>query len=139
MVDDLTERVGGGRLDDPALGPPVELGEQGVPAEPPAAERQDRGPGDGSSAPDLTGMRGLSGEQSNTSVRIPGRAAEDESAAGDAVLKIFRVLAAGPNPDFEVAAALRDAGWPQVPDVLAGYRPPSQLVQDKAATPGSGR
>ncbi|HLS61749.1 MAG TPA: 1,4-alpha-glucan branching protein GlgB [Ruania sp.] len=53
------------------------------------------------------------GEQSNTSVRIPGR------GVGDAQLKMFRVLAAGPNPEIEIATALRDVGWAHVPDVLA--------------------
>ncbi len=54
------------------------------------------------------------GEQSNTSVRIPGR-----DAGPAAQLKLFRVLAAGPNPEIEVATALRDVGWRHVPDVLA--------------------
>ncbi|WP_147917878.1 1,4-alpha-glucan branching protein GlgB [Ruania zhangjianzhongii] len=70
---------------------------------------------------DPSAARVHTGEQSNTSVRIPGRVADGETATKAAVLKIFRVLAAGPNPDLELVAALREAGWRHVPDVLAGY------------------
>lgn len=69
---------------------------------------------------DAAGARVHPGEQSNTSVRVPG----GDGRAG-AQLKIFRVLAAGANPDIEVAAALREAGWAHVPDKVAraGRRP----------------
>ncbi|CAM3567437.1 1,4-alpha-glucan branching protein GlgB [Occultella aeris] len=56
-----------------------------------------------------TGARVLTGEQSNTSVLLP--------AAG-AILKVFRVLAAGPNPDIDVTRALHNSGWSQVPAPL---------------------
>src|SRR5699024_8608759 len=51
------------------------------------------------------------GEQSNTSIRVDGR-------LGGAMLKVFRVLDAGPNPDVQVPSALRDSGWQHVPAVL---------------------
>src|SRR5699024_2068228 len=47
------------------------------------------------------------GEQSNTSIRVDGR-------LGGAMLKVFRVLDAGPNPDVQVPSALRDSGWQHV-------------------------
>src|SRR5699024_6256150 len=51
------------------------------------------------------------GEQSNTSIRVDGR-------LGGAMLKVFRVLDAGPNPDVQVPSALRASGWQHVPAVL---------------------
>lgn len=61
-------------------------------------------------APDTARVH--AGEQSNTSVRLDG-------SAGGAMLKVFRVLDAGANPDVEVPAALREAHWGHVPQVLA--------------------
>src|SRR5699024_10029134 len=60
--------------------------------------------------------RVIGGEQSNTSIVIP--VADD--AAGGAILKVFRVVAAGPNPDVEVPVALAalDDGGGLVPQVL---------------------
>ena len=52
------------------------------------------------------------GEQSNTSVLLPG-------ADRPAILKVFRVLTRGPNPDVEVPLALSRAGWTGVPRPLA--------------------
>lgn len=55
--------------------------------------------------------RVLSGEQSNTSVII-----DDGHSA--AILKVFRVLAAGKNPEVELGAALTAAGTSEVPATL---------------------
>jgi len=72
------------------------------------------GPADGRPAvePDLAGARVLTGEQSNTSVLLPG-------ARPPAILKVFRGVASGPNPDVEVPLALSDTGWRGVPRPLA--------------------
>lgn len=61
---------------------------------------------------DLASMRVLSGEQSNTSVLLPG-------ALPPAILKVFRGVTLGPNPDVEVPHALSRAGWSGVPRPLA--------------------
>lgn len=59
--------------------------------------------------------RVLTGEQSNTSVILPG--------PGDgppvAILKVLRALAAGENPDVDVPRHLVAAGWHDVPEPLA--------------------
>ena len=62
--------------------------------------------------PDLSGMRVLTGEQSNTSVLLP-------SASPPAILKVFRGVSAGPNPDVDVPLALSHVGWAGVPRPLA--------------------
>lgn len=54
----------------------------------------------------------LSGEQSNTSIIL------DVDGPDPAMLKLFRVLAPGANPDVEVTAALTQAGSHDVPPVL---------------------
>jgi maltokinase len=58
----------------------------------------------------------LTGEQSNTSVLLPvsGRA-----GSSSAIIKVFRALAPGANPDVDVPRALADAGWENVPRPLA--------------------
>ncbi len=56
--------------------------------------------------------RVLSGEQSNTSVLLP-------LADPPAILKVFRLVGAGENPDVAVPAALHRAGWTGVPRPLA--------------------
>jgi len=53
----------------------------------------------------------ISGEQSNTSVILPGE-------HGSAILKIFRALTPGQNPDVEVPARLAADGWWHVPRPL---------------------
>ncbi|MBT2584695.1 1,4-alpha-glucan branching enzyme [Arthrobacter sp. ISL-95] len=58
-----------------------------------------------------TSVKVLSGEQSNTSVII-----DDGHSA--AILKVFRVLAAGKNPEVELGAALTAAGTTEVPATL---------------------
>lgn len=54
--------------------------------------------------------RVLSGEQSNTSVIVGG---DDDPAP--VILKVFRVLQSGANPDVAVTSALTAAGCPNVP------------------------
>lgn len=68
---------------------------------------------DGATAGDPTaGATVLSGEQSNTSVLLPG-------ARPPAILKVFRTLATGPSPDVDVPLALAHVGWTGVPRPLA--------------------
>jgi 1,4-alpha-glucan branching enzyme len=57
---------------------------------------------------DTLRARLLQGEQSNTSVVI-------EAEPGTLILKFFRVLAAGTNPDVEIGLALSAAGSSEVP------------------------
>jgi maltokinase len=61
---------------------------------------------------DLTDLHVTSGEQSNTSVLLP-------STGPPAILKVFRAVTLGANPDVEVPLALSRAGWPGVPRPLA--------------------
>ncbi len=58
------------------------------------------------------GAQVLSGEQSNTSVVLPG-------LLPPAILKVFRGVTLGANPDVEVPLALSHAGWDGVPRPLA--------------------
>ncbi|CAN5247477.1 hypothetical protein BH11ACT1_BH11ACT1_10410 [soil metagenome] len=58
----------------------------------------------------------LTGEQSNTSVLLPG---SGEAGSGSAIIKVFRALAPGANPDVDVPRALADEGWENVPRPLA--------------------
>lgn len=76
-------------------------------AQPVTGAARSRPPGTG-----LTGARVLGGEQSNTSVLLP---AHDPPA----ILKIFRGIHAGPNPDVDVPLALAGVGWRGVPRPLA--------------------
>lgn len=57
----------------------------------------------------------LSGEQSNSSVILPAAAPTGPGA----ILKVFRTLAAGDNPDLDVPRALAATGWPHVARPLA--------------------
>ncbi|MGM0931426.1 MAG: 1,4-alpha-glucan branching protein GlgB [Actinomycetota bacterium] len=65
----------------------------------------------------------LLGEQSNTSVVV-------QSAHGPLIVKFFRVLEAGANPDVEVGVLLTDAGCREVPAtygwVTGGWLTPGQ-------------
>ena len=71
--------------------------------------------GDGGAPADLDidpdHPRLISGEQSNTSVILPGE-------HGGAILKIFRALTSGENPDVEVPRQLAADGWWHVPRPL---------------------
>ncbi|GAA4627057.1 maltokinase N-terminal cap-like domain-containing protein [Cellulomonas oligotrophica] len=63
---------------------------------------------------DVDAARVVTGEQSNTSVVLPGT---DGAPAG--ILKVLRTVAAGENPDIDVPRHLVDAGWDGVPAPLA--------------------
>lgn len=69
---------------------------------------QDAGPAD----VDLGNARLVTGEQSNTSILFP-------RAGGGAILKVFRAVVRGANPDVDVPRALVQAGWTGVPAPLA--------------------
>ena len=70
-------------------------------------------------------LRVTTGEQSNTSVILPAPSgAADAAGAEDAateglIIKLFRVLAPGRNPDVEVSVALARDGWDQVSSPVA--------------------
>ncbi|WP_136192890.1 1,4-alpha-glucan branching protein [Actinomyces procaprae] len=64
-------------------------------------------------------LRVTTGEQSNTSVIMPApvdapAAAAADATTGDLIVKLFRVLAPGRNPDVEVSVALARDGWDRV-------------------------
>ncbi len=61
--------------------------------------------------------RVITGEQSNTSV-VLRRAHADPHQPPVAILKVFRALAAGPNPDVDVPRRLVEVGWDGVPAPL---------------------
>jgi maltokinase len=63
-------------------------------------------------AEQVTSVRPMSAEQSNTSFIFDERI----------ILKLFRKVGNGPNPDAEVPDALRRAGFMHVPEVLARWR-----------------
>lgn len=70
------------------------------------------GSADPDTAPvDLTGARPVGGEQSNSSVILPG-------VADGSILKILRTIAIGQNPDVVVPDALARVGWTGVPRPL---------------------
>ncbi|PTT65069.1 maltokinase N-terminal cap-like domain-containing protein, partial [Arthrobacter sp. HMWF013] len=80
----------------------------------------------------------LSGEQSNSSVIVD----DGESAA---IVKFFRVLSEGVNPEVEVGAALTTVGTSEVPATLGWVRgewtapfsqPPGQLPSDSRQVQG---
>ncbi|HWM15313.1 MAG TPA: hypothetical protein VNP97_01875 [Microbacterium sp.] len=60
----------------------------------------------------VTGFRTLTGEQSNTSIVF------DENGRPTIILKLFRTLHHGENPDVTVQRVLSDAGSPFVPRFL---------------------
>ena len=66
------------------------------------------------------GSRVVSGEQSNSSVIIDSTT--DDGRARPVIIKIFRMLADGENPDVVVQTALRAAGCDRVPDVVGSVR-----------------
>ncbi len=60
---------------------------------------------------EVSRMRPMGGEQSNSSLVFDDRL----------VLKVFRRIHDGPNPDIEVTAALAEAGFPHVAAPVAGW------------------
>ncbi|WP_277245405.1 1,4-alpha-glucan branching protein GlgB [Micrococcus terreus] len=69
--------------------------------------------------PAVMKARVLTGEQSNTSVVVEG-------PDGSVIVKFFRVIAAGENPDVQIGLALTEAGSTEVPvtygEITAGWR-----------------
>ena len=63
---------------------------------------------------DPAGARVMTGEQSNTSVMLPDAASPRPAA----ILKVFRMVADGPNPDVDVPRRLVEVGWDGVPRPL---------------------
>lgn len=76
----------------------------------------EQGTGAGLAPLDPSRARVLRGEQSNTSVLIPRR--EGAEAGPDGILKVFRVVSHGSNPEIEVPVALVATGWRNVPQPL---------------------
>ncbi len=70
----------------------------------------------------VTGSRVLGGEQSNTSVIIEAVAAD--GTPRPVIVKVFRMLAAGENPDVVLQGALRQAGCDRVPAVVGSVTGP---------------
>ena len=68
----------------------------------------------------VTGSRVLSGEQSNTSIIVD--AVDDTGEERPVIVKVFRTLASGENPDVVLQSALRAAGCRRVPDVVGAVR-----------------
>lgn len=66
---------------------------------------------------DVAHARVVTGEQSNTSVVLPG---DDGEPVG--ILKVLRTLAGGENPDIDVPRRLVDVGWDGVPAPLSWAR-----------------
>lgn len=75
----------------------------------------DRPAGAPAPAGELGEPKVIPGEQSNTSVILPGAGPEGSTA----MLKVFRGLSEGDNPDVDVPRALAEAGWSHVPRPLA--------------------
>ncbi|MFF3066535.1 phosphotransferase [Oerskovia sp. NPDC057915] len=80
---------------------------------------------------DLTGARTVGGEQSNSSVILPG-------VAGGSILKILRTIAIGPNPDVVVPDALARVGWTGVPRPLGWVEATWELLDVPADAPALG-
>ncbi|HHU08442.1 MAG TPA: phosphotransferase [Intrasporangiaceae bacterium] len=75
-------------------------------------------PADPAGGPDLTvtGSRVLVGEQSNTSIIID--TVDADGTPRPVIVKVFRTIADGENPDVVLQSALRAAGCDRVPDVV---------------------
>ena len=76
----------------------------------------EQGTGAGLAPLEASRSRVLRGEQSNTSVLIPRR--EGAEPGPDGILKVFRVVSPGANPEVEVPVALMRTGWSAVPRPL---------------------
>ena len=68
----------------------------------------------------VSGSRVLSGEQSNTSIIVD--ATDESGTAQPTIVKVFRTLSPGENPDVVLQSALRAAGCPLVPAVFGAVR-----------------
>ncbi|QQS01188.1 MAG: 1,4-alpha-glucan branching protein GlgB [Austwickia sp.] len=69
---------------------------------------------------EVTGSRVLTGEQSNTSIIIDAqvRSGDDAGRSRPLIVKLFRALSPGDNPDVILQSALAQAGSRFVPDPL---------------------
>lgn len=74
----------------------------------------------------VAGGRVVTGEQSNTSVVLPGVPAPGKAGA---ILKILRTVAPGPHPDVVVPQLLTRAAWEGVPRFLGALEVPVPVVQ----------
>jgi maltokinase len=83
---------------------------------------------------ELAGARRISGEQSNTSVLLPGMA---HDAGRGGMLKILRTVALGPHPDVVIPAALTRAGWDGVPRFLGAVGLPAPEGAAGSQEPGA--
>lgn len=68
----------------------------------------------------VVGSRVLSGEQSNTSIILD--TVDGAGAEHSLIVKVFRMLAGGDNPDVVLQSALRVAGCDRVPEVIGSVR-----------------
>ncbi|GAB3171845.1 trehalose biosynthesis protein [Myceligenerans halotolerans] len=77
----------------------------------------------------LDGARPLGGEQSNTSVLVPGLRPPVPGLPGEradgVILKILRTVPLGPHPDVVIPEALTRAGWDGVPRYLGSVELPA--------------
>ncbi|GIG30684.1 aminoglycoside phosphotransferase [Cellulomonas marina] len=85
---------------------------------------------------DVDRARVLRGEQSNTSVVLPGTGGDDGAPVG--ILKVLRAVQAGENPDVDVPRRLVDAGWDGVPAPLAWLEGTWPDPRDPAGPPLTG-
>ncbi|NHN55690.1 1,4-alpha-glucan branching protein GlgB [Calidifontibacter sp. DB0510] len=84
--------------------------------------------------PRITGSRVLSGEQSNTSIIIDTEA--EDGTPKPLIVKVFRVLQDGLNPDVQLQSALSAAGSDRVPTTvghLTGQWPDERMPTGNAA------
>ena len=68
----------------------------------------------------VRGARVISGEQSNTSIILD--TVDGAGAECPVIVKVFRILGAGDNPDVVLQSALREAGCDRVPRVVGALR-----------------
>ncbi|MCK9795840.1 aminoglycoside phosphotransferase [Isoptericola sp. 4D.3] len=93
------------------------------------------GVGDGVDGAALTaGGRVVAGEQSNTSVVLPGLPSPDGTGG---MLKILRTVTPGPHPDVVVPRALTRAGWDGVPRFLGALQVPTPAPEPADDPPSS--
>ena len=85
----------------------------------------------------VVGSKVLSGEQSNTSVILDCE--DSDGASVPVIVKVFRMLSTGENPDVVLQSALREAGCVRVPAVVgsvAGQWPEPEAPGEPSADGG---
>ena len=85
----------------------------------------------------LRGASVLRGEQSNTSV-VLDCTRDDTGEPVPLVVKVFRMLAHGDNPDVVLQGALRDAGCDRVPGVVGAVRAAWPVTTGSGEVGGTG-